>query len=408
MTPSVLGSVTMGYQPLWNQWRQRCGVRLWVDPYQGSAIDAQHLLDVLQELWPAGRETQLLSVRSPALLADLLEHAPPGGIWLEVPDAWLTDTVLAAQVRQAHQRGRRLVWSGEVGATASHADVQGSFHKTLRTLSPQAALGALRAALRRTQDAGSGSAGVVPSPVVPGALYEGLASQALVEHALDHQAVWGVAGWPTEEMLYAYRYKQIQPARQVLRDLVQAIDADESLEALERRMGDEPLLVYRFLRFANSAALALRTETASMRQGLLNMGYSRLRAWLMEQLPHASSDTNLQPIRAAMVLRGRIMERLSDAGAEDELRREVFLCGLFSQVDLLLGENLGAALHRLPLPGRVASAVLGQTGPYAPWLQVASALEGSSTKVIREVCKAHELAADEVNRALLRSLAATA
>ncbi|MDZ7938708.1 MAG: histidine kinase [Rhodoferax sp.] len=405
MTPSVLGSVTMGYQPLWNQWRQRSGVRLWVAPYQGSAIDAQHLLNALQELWPAGKETQLLSVRSPSLLGDLLEHAPPGGIWLEVPDAWLGDTTLAAQVRQAHQRGRRLVWSGEVGSATSHADVQGSFHKTLRTLSPLGALTALQAALRRTQDAGSGSAGVVPSPVVPGALYEGLASQALVEHALDHQAVWGVAGWPTEEMLYAYRYQQIQPARQVLRDLVQAIDADESLEALERRMGDEPLLIYRFLRFANSAALALRNETASVRQGLLNMGYSRLRAWLMEQIPHASSDANLQPVRAAMVLRARIMERLSDAGAEDELRREVFLCGIFSQVDLLLGENLGAALHRLPLPGRVASAVLGQTGPYAPWLQVASALEGSSTKVIREVCKAHDLAADDVNRALLRSLA---
>lgn len=407
MSNSVLGSVTMGYQPLWNQWRQRCGVRLWIDPYDGSAIDAQHLLGALQELWPTGRETQLLSVRSPALLADLLEHTPPGGIWLEVPDAWLTDATLAEQVRQAHQRGRRLVWSAEAGQAVSHAHVQGSFHKTLRALSPHDALGALRAALRRTQDGGSGVAGVVPSPVVPGALYQDLASQALVEHALDHQAVWGVAGWPTEELLYAYRYKQIQPAREVMHDLILAIDADKSVEALERRMGDEPLLIYRFLRYANSATLFLRNETASVRQGLMTLGYSRLRAWLMEQMPHASSDANLQPIRGAMVLRARIMELLADAGAEDDLRREVFLCGIFSQVDLLLGENLGTALHRLPLPGRVASAVLGQTGPYAPWLEVASALEGCSTKVIREVCKAHDLPADEVNRALLRALAAT-
>ncbi|MBX9818817.1 MAG: histidine kinase, partial [Burkholderiaceae bacterium] len=86
----------------------------------------------------------------------------------------------------------------------------------------------------------------------------------------------------------------------------------------------------------------------------------------------------------------------------------VFLCGIFSQVDLLLGENLGAALHRLPLPGRVASAILGQTGPYAPWLETASALESGNTKVIRDVCRAHDLQADEVNRALLRSLAAQA
>jgi EAL and modified HD-GYP domain-containing signal transduction protein len=49
--------------------------------------------------------------------------------------------------------------------------------------------------------------------------------------------------------------------------------------------------------------------------------------------------------------------------------------------------------------------VVGRTGPYAPWLEVASALEGRNTQVIREVCRAHEIATDEVNRALLRSLA---
>ena len=67
---------------------------------------------------------------------------------------------------------------------------------------------------------------------------------------------------------------------------------------------------------------------------------------------------------------------------------------------------MGSALHRLPLPGRVASAILGQTGPYAPWLEVASALESDNTAVIRHVCEAHDLEADTVNRALLKALAA--
>ncbi len=108
-----------------------------------------------------------------------------------------------------------------------------------------------------------------------------------------------------------------------------------------------------------------------------------------------------------MVQRARTMERLSDASAEDDLRREVFLCGALSQVDLLLGEPLGAALHRLPLPGRIASAVVGQTGPYAAWLEVATALESSHTRMIHDVCQAHGMEAAEVNRALLRALALT-
>nr|WP_315466371.1 HDOD domain-containing protein [uncultured Rhodoferax sp.] len=404
MSNSVLGNVTMGYEPVWDQWRKRIGVRLWLDPENPSAVDASHLITAMQELWPAQHEICFLHPRAPGLLADLLDHSQAPNIWIEVPQAWLGDALLAGRVRKAQQRGLKLVWAGEPG---EHPDATsaGWFHTCMLSLTAEEALGALRAALRQSHLGSHPESPPLASPVQAAQLYESVASQALVEHALDQQHVRGVAGWPAEEVLYAYRYRQIQPARQALLDLVHAVDSDESLDALEHTMGREPLLCYRFLRYANSAALSLRSEVPSVRQGLMTLGFSHLRSWLMGQLPHASADTNLDPIRHSMVLRARIMEQLADAGVEDELRREVFLCGVFSQMDLLLGENLGTALHRLPLPGRVASAVLGRTGPYAPWLEAAAALEGRNTQVIREVCRAHQIPTDEINRALLRSLA---
>lgn len=406
MSHSVLASITLGYEPIWNQWRKRCGVRLLVDADTPGTVDARHLLAALAELWPGSTQPLLLSVRAPALLQGLLAQAPVPGVWIEVPQHPLSDALFAGHVRKAQQRGLPLVWRGEPGQ-APAVEAQGWFHKTLRSLTPQEALAALRVSLRQHQASGVGGAsGLQRSPVVGGGLYEGLASPALVEHALDRQSVWGVVGWPAEEVLHAYRFKQVQPARHLVLALVQAIDADESMETIEHRMGNEPLLTYRFLRYANSAGLGLLRDIDSVRQGLMAMGYTRLRAWLMAQLPHASSAPNLDPIRATMVLRARIMERLADAGVEDKLRREVFLCGIFSQVDWLLGEPLGAAILHLPLPGRVVSAILGQTGPYAPWLEVATALESGNTHVIREVCQAHEMSAGEVNRALLRTLAA--
>ncbi|MES2949727.1 MAG: histidine kinase [Pseudomonadota bacterium] len=403
MTPSVLGSVTLGYELIWNQKRHCSGVRLFVDADSHSAVDARHLVAAITELWSESAPTLLLHVRSPSLLSGLLDQSPLPGVWLEIPDHWLSDAQFTNQVRKARARGLQLVWSGEAGQAPDPA-MENLFHKTVRTLTPHEALAALRVSLRQHQDAGMGSPQTATSPVVAGCIYEGLASQALLEHALDRQGAWAVAGWPAEEILYAYRLRQIQPSRQLLRALVKAIEADESLDTLEHRMGDEPLLVYRFLRYANSAHLGARCEVNSVRQGLMVMGYTKLRAWLMEQIPQASGDPNLDPIRFAMVLRARTMERLADAGIEDDLRREVFLCGIFSQLDLLLGEPLGAAIHRLPLPGRIASAVVGQTGPYAAWLEVASALESSNTRMIRDVCKAHKIPADEVNRALLHTL----
>lgn len=402
MVQSVLGSVTLGYEPIWNRQRQCAGVRLFVEADRSSAVDATHLLDAIAALWSTASPTLLLSVQSPALLNDLLDHTPTRGLWIEVPDHALSDPLLAGRVRAAHQRGLPLVWTGDAGQSPPPAQA-GWFQQTLRTLTPHEALAALRASLRQRQETASPEP--LNSPVVPGSIYQGLASQALVEHALDQRGVWGVAGWPAEEVLHAYRFRQVQPARPLLMALVQAIDADESLEILEHHLGNEPLLTYRFLRYANSAHLGLKTEVGTVRQGLMALGYARLRAWLVEQLPHASDDPNLAPIRAHMVLRARTMEQLADAGIEDDLRREVFLCGIFSQLDLLLGEPLGAAIHQLPLPGRIASAVVGQSGPYAPWLEVASALESSNTRMIRDVCQAHAMPADEVNRALLRTLA---
>ena len=395
MTSSVLGSFTLGFEPIWNQKRQCTGVRLFVEPLNSSAVDARHLLVAVSKLWPDTAPTLLLNVQSLDLLGDLLDHPPAHGIWLEISDTALGDETLAARIRPAHQRGWHLVWSGQPGhAPAPHS--AGLFHKTLRTLTPQEALMALHAAQRPTST----------SPVLAGCMYQGLANQSLVDHALDRQGVWGVVGWPVDEILHSHRLQQIQPSRLHIRALLKAQDNDASLEALENLLGEEPLLTYRFMRYANSAHFGARREINTIRQGLMVMGYTQLRTWLMEQIATGQDDPNLAPIRASMVLRGHLMEHLCEAGIENELRREVFLCGIFSQLDLLLGEPLGAAIHRLPLSGRITSAVVGQSGPYAAWLAVASALESSNTRMIREVCKAHKMSPDEVNRALLRTLAA--
>lgn len=78
-----------------------------------------------------------------------------------------------------------------------------------------------------------------------------------------------------------------------------------------------------------------------------------------------------------------------------------FLCGIFSQVDLLRRKPGRRPAPPAPArPGGIRHP--GATGPYAPWLEAASALESGNTKVIRDVCRAHGLEADEVNRALLR------
>lgn len=403
LSQSVLGNITLGFEPLWNRWRHVCGYRLWVEAPQHTAVDAEHLLQALGDNYaPSAQRPLLLHVRSQALLLSLLAHPAQPGIWLSIHPDWLDDAQVAGLVHAAQARGATLVWHGEPGEQPSPTMARW-FTQQLRALDAAQALDALRAALRQYHAPDQPPPGA--SPIQAGALYEGLASPALVEHALDQQHALAVVGWPMEEVLHRYRHRQLQPAHRTVLALVQALGEDAALERLEQLLGQDPLLTYRFLRWMNSAGLGLQRSIDSVRQGLMVVGYSRLREWLLTLLPHTNTDSNLQPVREAMVLRARIMEQLCQAGAEIELRREVFLCGLFSQVDPLLGEPLGTAMAHLPLPGRVDSAILGQTGPYAPWLEVASVLESSNTALIREVCRAHDISQESANRALLRALA---
>jgi c-di-GMP-related signal transduction protein len=134
------------------------------------------------------------------------------------------------------------------------------------------------------------------------------------------------------------------------------------------------------------------------------MGYGSIKRWLSDQLPHASTDPNMHPVREAMVMRARLTAQLLDAGVENDLRREIYLCGLLSQIDELLGESLGTILRRLPLSERIYDATVLRTGPYTEGLQMACALETDDASAIRQLCETYELDLEEVNRALLRVL----
>jgi EAL and modified HD-GYP domain-containing signal transduction protein len=401
MNASVLGSVSLGYQPLWNRHRALAAVQLSIETLPDIAPDAGLLLAALQELDNASTPPLLLSPKSPQLLRDLLEHAPATRHWLEVRGDWLQAPAISDRIQRAHQRGLRLVWRGEADILPSGAMAR-CFFTHLLFLSPQAALTALQTAARKR----AGAQIALHSPVQAGQIYEGIASRLLMEHCLDQQNATALLGWPDEDILYALQHKATGADRQSVLQMIHAVDEDRSIEHIESLLCAEPILTFRFLAYANSASVGLRNTIESVRHGLMMLGLQTLRRWLYETLPSASSDLNLRPVKAAIVLRAKLMEHLMDAGAEQELSREIYLCGLFSQIDVLMGEPLGTALHRVPLSSRIYAATLHGSGPYAPLLQIASALENGHGTATRALCHQLGMPLEDVNRALLRTLAA--
>lgn len=403
MVQSVLGRLILGYRPLWGRARKLAGIQLFVHGDASAMVDTAHLLRTLQELWSASSPPVLLSPQNHQLLCDMLENAPRGSPWIEVRGSWLSDSAIFTRVKAAHQRGLKLVWRGELGRLPE-PEVAQCFDNSLLTLRPEDAVAALKAAPARP-GAPAPAQRPAASPVLAGQMYENVASRALMEHCLDQHNALALAGWPTEDVLYSLRHQPQQPSHAVIFKLMKAIDDEQSLETFEDILGQDPILAYRFMVYTNSAALGLRTGIDSLRRGLVMMGYGSIKRWLSDQLPHASNDPNMQPVRESMVMRATLMAHLLDAGIENDLRREIYLCGLLSQLDDLLGEPLGTILRRLPLSERIYDATVLRTGPYAGGLQMACALETEDASAIRSLCETYEMDIEEVNRALLRVLA---
>lgn len=391
MVQSVLGSLTLGYRPLWSRARRLMGVQLFVHAREeGVTLNLPHLLRTLREIWSENSPPVLLSPQQPSLLQEFLRHPNPGAPLIEVQGRWLLNPDILEQVRAAHARGQRLVWRGDLSLLPP-AEVARYFTSSLLSLSPEMALAALRA-------------GPDSSPILAGQMYEGIASRLVMQHCLDQRNALALVGWPTEDVIYSLRHSHAKPAHATIAKLMQAIDAEQSLETFEDILSQDPVLAYRFMNYTNSAALGLRTGIDSLRRGLVMMGYGSIQRWLGSQLPHASTDSDLQPVYQSMVMRAQLTSRLLDAGVENELRREVYLCGLFSQLDLVLREPMSNILNRIPLSERIYDAIVQGTGPYAPSLQLAALLETNNAAAIQQLCEENELHPEEVNRALLRTL----
>lgn len=393
----VLNALVMGYRPLWNSERHLAGVQLFLHDDPEITADAAHLLRILGEIWAPASPRLLLSPQSPSLLQALLTHITPSPIWaLEVRAEWLSvHPALQTSVLQAAQQGVPLVWRGSMGHLPTTAEAN-HYASSLLHLEPQEAAILMQASADQP----------VPQRLVllQGQMYEDIHSQSLARRCLEIYHASAIAGWPAEDVLHRVRGARVlHPSHAHVLRLLQAVDADQSLETFEDILSEDPLLAYRFMLYANSAALGSRNPINSLRRALVMLGYGPLKEWLSAQLVHASHEKDLQPIRIQGVMRAQLTSRLLDAGVSQELRSEVYLCGLFARLHEVLDEPLETTLSRLPLSERIAEAAVHGQGPYAPSLQLAFALEredGATT--VREMCEFHDVSLEHVNRTLLR------
>jgi len=398
LSQTVLNSLALGYEPVWNRERQLAAVRLCVHPVHAAAVDAAHVMQTLGDDWPDSAPVLIISLDSPRLLQQALACAPVHNTWIEVPAALFEAPETLAGLSVASRRGHSLLRRTDLH-NLEHGQSPGFDVRNLLRFSPQEANETLQSQSKPgLHQRGHG--------MPPAQVFEAVQTQNFARYLLDDAGAWGLLGWPDADVLLAHRHQPVSFDPRVIRQILQAIDDDCSLERLERLVRQDPVLVYRILLLLNSAAYGGRHEIGSLRHALMMLGFRELGRWLFEQTPSTETDNDLQPVRAAMVMRARLAQHLLASGSEDNLRLEVYTTALFAHLDKLLHAPLSELLYKLPLSDRLYDAVLRQDGPYHPLLDVARAQgEPGQLQRLSAVCDRNGLSLEHANRALIRMLA---
>lgn len=390
---SILNQVTLGYSAFIDRDHAVSATRLTVFPLQrNTVLDAGLLLDAVGEVWPANGARVSLNVVSETLLAELIRARLPTNVMVEIPSFMASDPANLAAIRAVHAHGNVLLLKGRPASEL-----------------PREVLPCFTYSIIDLADDRRGKFGSAPPPGVTRSIQfvqAGIHSVADMEESFGRGAA-AVLGWPIGEAVTAASADpsaQAQTDMTVILQLIQQVDAEEPIERMENTLKRDPALAFKLIKLINSAAFGMSVEISSLRHAIMLLGFKRFKRWLAVLLATASKDASMKPMMFAAVRRGLLMEELARSSGDDEMRGEMFICGVFSLLDRMFGQTFEQLLSAIPVPERVFEALVNNGGPFQPYLDVVNALEGGSPFDLKASAESLMMGVHEINRALLRAL----
>ncbi len=391
---AILGLVSLGYSPVIDRNRAVIATRLTVSPLKPDIVlDPSELLAAVSGVWPADGGRVALNVASETLLQDLMRSEPTTNVMVEIPAFMAVDSANASAIVALHARGNALMLKGRPLAELPR-EVLPCFRYSIIDFTDD----------RRLQEA-SAPAGISRNIQH---VQAGVRSVADMELSFSRGAA-AVLGWPIDDVIVTSSNKG-KPAGQTdlntIVELIHRVDTQEPIDKLEATLKRDPTLAFKLMRYINSPAFGLSVEISSFRHAIMMLGYARLKRWLALLLATASKDVNLKPVMFAAVRRGLLMEELVRTSGDEEMRNEMFICGVFSLLDRMFKQPFEDLLKSIPVPEKVYQALVEETGPYHPFLEVVRAVEDGSPYDFRQSADNLMMSVSEINRAMLRALTA--
>lgn len=168
-------------------------------------------------------------------------------------------------------------------------------------------------------------------------------------------------------------------------------------------------LSYRLFQYINSAGLGVRYKVESVPRAITLLGQRQLAQWLrVAIMSDLSPNKKAEEVAFLSVHRGRFLEMMDDAAKKFGISPEtMFLLGLFSLLDALLGQPMDEILKNVPLDDEVKDALIGKESRLKPLLELSRAYERGRWDHVLDISQLTGLRQDVTDKLYVQAMAWT-
>jgi EAL and modified HD-GYP domain-containing signal transduction protein len=192
------------------------------------------------------------------------------------------------------------------------------------------------------------------------------------------------------------RGEKLNQSRLVMIEMLNLLRSEANTDALAAVAKRDPGVAVKIVDMANSPLSGLSAPVASLQQAMLVLGRSTLYRWISLGIYRAGTDGRDETLLEIALHRARFLE-LAGAGIRSKQEcDELFLVGLLSLLDSLLGMAMDRAVERMNLPEVVRSVLLNSDGPYGRFLLLALAAEKGNPETLARLAEQIGISLDRV------------
>lgn len=168
----------------------------------------------------------------------------------------------------------------------------------------------------------------------------------------------------------------IDQSRLVLIEMLNLLRRDADLSEIARAAKRDPAVAVKLVAMANSPLLSLSHSVAGIDQAIMLLGREQLYRWLSIGMFRAGAGLPRDEVLLELALaRGRFLELIGHGRHGKAGCDELFLVGLLSLLDSLLGVPMARVVERLHLSDEIRGVLLKSEGPLGRYLMLAIAAE---------------------------------